>query len=139
MDPLSITVSAITILVTVKKSLEYFTKLRRKPEGLDALIQETIDLGLVLRHVESYLRTSQACEPDGANTQSVELGLAQILERARSTLIEIDGIVKGIGQSNSFGPQCKSLSKVVSLLAIKRQELQAVKYNLNIVLSIITS
>lgn len=136
MDPFSITVGTITLIAAVKKSLDCLKKLRHKSQGLDALIQETSDLGLVLEHVESFLQAPESCDQDEARRRSEDFGLSQILERARSTLIEIEDLV-----DKNFRSRTKRFAypKAVSELERKRQDLQTVRYNLNVVLSVVSS
>ena len=138
MESLSVTASTITLIATVKKTLEVLQKMRHAPQGLDALIQEASDLALVLRDVEPFLRTSEPSPQDGAEPQPQDLGLLQWSERAKSTLNEIEDLAMIHVSSKGPGSQLRGLcnnAKVVSQLNTKRQDLQTVKFNLLVVSS----
>ena len=142
MDPLTITISTLTLITSVKKTLELLRKLHRTSQALDALIQETSDLALVFQHVEAFLRTLKSNPPDGAEPEARDLGLLPMLERARSTVSEIEDLAKihvGSKGSTSRFKSLRNSAKVLSQLNSKRQDLQTVRFNLNNILLVVSS
>lgn len=136
MDPFTITVGTITLITSVKKTLEVLKKLLNIRHELDALIQDTSDLELVLEHVATSLQSPISSPQDDPESRQTIL---QLVEQAKSTLSEINDVanihISFTGSFKSLGNHVKMLSQ----LNAKRQDLHTVRSNLTSVLLIVSS
>lgn len=139
MDPLSITVSAITLLGTVKgisKGLQKLVSLRRASDLVLALINELEDFQIILNVVQSVItqRESIAKAPAGLTGD-----LNSLLERSKGLLEEIQVMTDGLLASHGSKEQPR-LSRIKwlkrqSALQPLQKELEGIKHSISALLA----
>lgn len=86
MDPLSITVSAITLIGAVSASIKALQQLTNGPEELSALLDDIVTLRMVLVELEVLMG-------DKKSRVTQNLGLPELVLAAQTTLAEIGEIL----------------------------------------------
>jgi N-terminal domain on NACHT_NTPase and P-loop NTPases len=89
MDPLSISASVLTVLVTVRGVLHKVKLLREAPKEIDALANEISDLELVIRAVDTALRERE----ESATSRDGLAIVSKLLNRANEELLELGKIL----------------------------------------------
>lgn len=87
------------------KTLEVLKKLHNILQELDALVQETSDLALVIQLVATFLRTPSSSPQDDAEPQPQDLHFLRMLEQRWSIMSKMDDFANVHVESNgSFTP-----------------------------------
>ena len=98
MDPLSITVSVLTILGaggSVGKAVQKLVRLRQAPDALLALNNEISDFHIVVSRVESLIRLHQSAANTTTTLRESLLGdLGPLLERGKEKLLELANLIE---------------------------------------------
>ena len=90
MDPLSITVSAITIAATANSIANDLRGLRHLNDDVSSLIDDVSDLRLVLLEVDFFVRENlDRARPSGQFSSALQ----NILTSARSKVLELDKLI----------------------------------------------
>jgi Fungal N-terminal domain of STAND proteins len=91
MEPLSLTASIIAVLTAANTVAHGLVKLRgfkNAPDELLALMNEVSDLQVILEEVNEISRTQ------GVHGDRLSLNLAQLLIRAKSTLLKLHRLIR---------------------------------------------
>ena len=140
MDPLSITVSAITLLGTggtIAKGLHRIRSLRTAPDTLLQLHNEVSDLHLLLHAIDGLYRQNR--DPDIGSQQEI---VCTVLKRAKDTVLELEKVIAYVlTKETDSGTE---LDRVAWLLAFKKvkklqNDMRNVRNDLNTVWTVITN
>ena len=96
MDPLSLTVSILTLLGaggSIAGAFEKLRSLRQAPEALHALNNEISDLHLIVLETNTLLQEHQDIASINRRTQDFAANLKPILDRAREKLLELESLI----------------------------------------------
>lgn len=99
MDPLSITVAVITLISAVSTSLNTLKGISGAPGVIFDLSDEVTQLGVLLEHVQAHIQKGDNGPVEGqpwGTYASTEKELLSMVNKAASSLLEIDGVLKRI-------------------------------------------
>lgn len=141
MDPLSITVSTLTILSTLETAFQLIKSYRDAPGQLEALNNEVTDITAVVtevaRVVKKFQNKIESLSDEGSH---LSLALSNIREKAKELEVLFRSCVV-IPSSASDGPKISRISwlKMGSKVQRLQSELREGRLNLSITLAIFTA
>ncbi|MCJ1239219.1 hypothetical protein MMC14_007213 [Varicellaria rhodocarpa] len=140
MDPLSITVSVITLLGaggTIAKGLDRIRSLRTAPDILLQLYNEISDLHLLLHAIDGLYRQNR--DPDIASQQEI---VCTVLKRAKDIVLELEKvIVCMLTKETDSGTELDRVAWMLAFKKIKKMQngMRNVRHNLNAVWIVVTN
>lgn len=125
MDPISFTASVITVIATaatVAKHLEELRQgLRDAPDILSSLVNEVSDFRIVLDACDAAVKEMYK-DSNGANPITPLATAAQVLDRTKGQLEELDKLISYCLRENSHAPSIFANAKIRWIQAKSKTE-----------------
>ena len=140
MDPLSITVSIITLLGaggTISKGLDRIRSLKTAPDTLLQLHNEISHLHLIIHAVDGIYRQN-----DDPNTGGQQEIVCAVLKRAKDTVLELEKVIAYVlTKETSNGAELDRVAWLRALKKVKKlqSDMRNVRNDLNVVWMVVTN
>jgi hypothetical protein len=93
-DPLSITASTIAVGTLIAGTINTIERIHKLPRAIQELLEEVTELDLVLRHVDSFIRSTSSQSQPSLFPELDTPRISELVERLRSTLSEVDELLQ---------------------------------------------
>jgi hypothetical protein len=136
MDPLSITVSALTLLTTVAAVVKKIQSLRSADEALRVVLEDLSDFRML---VEQTNVLAEKYKTEIAEQQRSDL--ASLLGRAEMKLLELDKIVESASQGGGksiLKAKKVEWARMTSKIAAIQESFKGIKFTLSTLLNTIS-